>query len=213
MKPADDPSRDYRALVRDGYDRCVDEFNAARARESADVLAPLIERLAPGACVLDLGCGGGVPIASTLARSCHVTGVDISRAQIERARAQVPAATFIRSDMTSCRFDAGSFDAVVSLYALFHVPREEHRRLIGDIHSWLAPGGYLMASFATHDEPAYTEEFFGVEMFWSNYGLDEYVRMIEECGFELLEQHALSHGYADADHPPESHPLLLAQRR
>lgn len=212
MKPAQDPNVDYRALVKRGYDACSAEFNATRSHESGDVLLPLIERLTPGARVLDLGCGTGVPIARTLARTCAVTGVDLSTAQVALARRQVPEATFVASDMATCEFRAGSFDAVVSFYAIFHLPREEHEALFGRIHRWLKPGGYLMASLAFPNEEAYTEEFFGVEMYWSNYSIGEYEAMLTRRGFELIGRDDLPHGYDGDEHKPESHPLVLAQK-
>lgn len=55
----------------------------------------------------------------------RVTGVDLSDTMIERARELVPGARFLRGDVTSVDevdFDAASFDAVVSFYALIHLP-------------------------------------------------------------------------------------------
>ena len=67
MKPADDPTIDYRKLVREGYDACAADFAAARMREDAPELELLLPKLAAGSRVLDLGCGAGVPVAATLA--------------------------------------------------------------------------------------------------------------------------------------------------
>ena len=212
MQPANDPARDYVRLVADGYDACASAFNAARAAEDGGVLAPLLARLPQGARVLDLGCGAGVPIASTLVgRGCHVTGVDISAGQLARAHGRVPAAGFVRADMRTCAFAPRSFDAVVSFYAIFHLPRVEHQALFERIASWLRPGGYLLASVGLHDDADYTEDFFGVEMFWSNYGIARYREMLSACGFTLLADEFLSHGYDDPSHSPETHPLLFAQ--
>ena len=109
-------------------------------------------------------------------------------------------------------FRAASFDAVVSFYAIFHLPREQHEALFERIHGWLKPRGYLMASLAFPDEEAYTEDFFGAEMYWSNYGLGEYEAMLGRSGFELIARDTLSHGYDGEEHKPESHPLVLARK-
>jgi trans-aconitate methyltransferase len=58
----------------------------------------LLERLPSGADLLDLGCGAGLPTTARLAQRFTVTGVDISPRQIERARINVPDATFINAD-------------------------------------------------------------------------------------------------------------------
>ena len=213
MKPADDPRVDYRKLVRDGYDRCAPVFAAARAAEEQPGLELLLPRLAPGSRVLDLGCGPGVPVAARLAREHAVTGVDFSSAQLRLARANVPSARFVESDLMAVDFAPASFDAIVSFYAIFHLPREEHGELLRRIGRWLAPGGFLLATVTRFRERAYTQEFFGVEMYWSNWSRDDYERMAREAGLEVLDAGAIGHGYGDGEeHPVESHELLFARK-
>jgi cyclopropane fatty-acyl-phospholipid synthase-like methyltransferase len=214
VRRADDPAVDYRALVRAGYDRCAADYEQARSVESQAGLELLLARLTPGSRVLDLGCGSGVPVARLLARHHSVTGVDFSPEQVRRARANVPSALMLEADIGTVELADGVFDAVVSFYAIFHLPREEHAGLFRRIHGWLAPGGYLLATVGTVSEPAYTEEgFFGVTMYWSNWGREDYESIAREVGFELLATHTLGHGYGDGPRPAESHPLLLARKR
>ena len=98
---------------------------------------------------------------------------------VDRARANVPGGTFIHSDVMSVDFPPSHFDAVVAFCSVFHLPRKEHARLFRRIHGWLKPGGYLMATVSLWNEAAYTEDdFFGVTMYWSNYGLEEYKEML-----------------------------------
>ena len=212
MTPIDDRAVDAKSLVARGYDRCAAVYDAARRQEDESALAMLTERLEDGAAVLDVGCGPGVPVVRTLARRYTVTGVDISAQMIERARQNVPEATFIHGDIMSVDVPAAHFDAVVSFYAIFHLPREEHAALFVRIHRWLRPGGYLLATVGLHDEPAYTEEFFGETMHWSNYSLEATQAMLKNLGFNLINVTMLGHGY-DAAHaaPEERHPLVFAQ--
>lgn len=206
MKPADDPGIDYVRLVEAGYDAVSAEFNATRRMQDADALAPLFERLPDGARVLDLGCGAGVPVARALAERFAVRGVDISAGQLALAREQVSGATFVQADMRTFDVPEASLDAVVSFYAIFHLPREEHAGLFGRIHRWLRPGGLLLASLAWRDEAAYTEDFLGVEMHWSNYAIEEYRQMLAAAGFVVLETRELTAW------PDEVHPLVLAEK-
>ncbi len=111
-------------------------------------------------------------------------------------------------------FPEASFDAIVSFYAVYHIPKEEHEELFRRIYRWLKPKGYLLATVSIENEDPYTEDdFFGVTMYWSNYGLTEYKRMFLEIGFSLLESTQLGHGFKEGvKSEPESHPLILVQK-
>jgi ubiquinone/menaquinone biosynthesis C-methylase UbiE len=52
----------------------------------------------------------------------RVIGVDFSAVQLARARRLVPAARLVQADMTALHLRPASLDAVVSFYALIHVP-------------------------------------------------------------------------------------------
>ena len=114
--------------------------------EYAPWLAELRARLPAGGSVLDLGCGNGVPVARSLAAAGYqVTGVDISDVQVERARRLVPAGTFIRADATVIEFPPRSFDAIVCLYSLIHMPLAAQPGLLRRTAGWLRPTGWLLA--------------------------------------------------------------------
>lgn len=213
MKSANDPSVDYRALVRRSYDRCAQRYVGTRREEGEPALAHLLERLGAGAAVLDIGCGGGVPVARTLARKADVIGVDLSSQMIRIARENVPRATFLQGDILEQEFDEGQFDAVVAFYSIFHLPREEHGTLFRRIYAWLKPGGYLMATLSQWNEPAYTEDdFFNETMYWSNYSLSEYLDLLGGLGFRIEEQKVVGHGFDDDELRSEHHPLVLARK-
>jgi ubiquinone/menaquinone biosynthesis C-methylase UbiE len=59
--------------------------------------------------------------------------VDISARQVELARRNAPAATFIHGDMAAQTFPESSFDAVVAFFSIFHLPREDHGTLFESI--------------------------------------------------------------------------------
>jgi SAM-dependent methyltransferase len=140
---------DERDLVRRGYDKLSYRYRSDDAEDGhyGPWLADLHRRIPPAAAVLDLGCGCGLPVARFLADAGHrVTGVDLSEVQIERARRLVPSATFLRADATELQLPPESFDAVVCLYALIHMPLTEQPRLIDRIATWLRPGGWLLVT-------------------------------------------------------------------
>ena len=212
MRPADDPRVDYKTFVRGSYDRCSASYAASRVGVVHPELELLGDFLDDGASVLDVGCGSGVPVTRALARRFAVTGVDISSEMIRRAEANVPAASFVRADITSIEFADSTFDAVVAFYSIFHIPREEQSRLFRRIRGWLKPGGYLMCTLSRGSETGYTEDdFIGETMYWSNYGLAEYEEMLTGLGFRLIRSSTIGHGFSEVTNtPPEEHPLVLA---
>jgi SAM-dependent methyltransferase len=181
---------DPRRVVAAGYDAMAERYLAwsdlrpsvARLRYLA-----LAQDLIPlGADVLDLGCGAGIPMTATLAAGRTMTGVDISATQIELARANVPAATFVHADLTTLELPADSFDGVVAFYSLTHVPRAEHATLFGRIRSWLRPGGIFLASLGVEDSPDEIEaDWLGVDMFFSHFSARVNRRLVAEAGLVI----------------------------
>ena len=129
-------SPDPTGIVRRGYDAVSHLYrrDGDNPAEYGPWLAALQRHLPAGAGVLDLGCGCGVPVAATLAGNGHrVTGIDLSEVQIARARRLVPRATFRHADANQVHLPDRAFDAVVSLYALIHMPLDNQPRLISRI--------------------------------------------------------------------------------
>jgi SAM-dependent methyltransferase len=176
-------------LVADGYDAIGETFaewrelirNDPRDRWAAD----LVTRLEDDARILELGCGAGSPETKRLAERFRLTGIDISPRQVERARAAIPGAEFLQADFTELELAPGSFDAVVSFYAFNHVPRELLAPLLGSIHSWLAPGGWLLTAFGQSDLPEWTGDWLGAPTFFSGYPAETNSRLVREAGFTL----------------------------
>jgi 2-polyprenyl-3-methyl-5-hydroxy-6-metoxy-1,4-benzoquinol methylase len=175
-------------IVREGYNVVGAEYTAARMPNPHELsfVQDLIDRLREGAGVLDVGCGGGVPVALRLMERLDITGVDISERQIEAARTAAPSATFVCKDMSKINFPDSSFDAIYSLYAVIHVPREEHRTILMNFHRLLRPGGFLLLCTGAGDLPEDVSEYFGQDMYWSHYNAETNLATVRECGFEVL---------------------------
>jgi trans-aconitate methyltransferase len=96
---------DPKQIVAQGYDaiaeRQAEWASRTRADERERYTAVLLNALPPGAQVLELGCGVGVPTTQRLARRFAVTGVNISAQHIALARRNVPTATFVQADMAA----------------------------------------------------------------------------------------------------------------
>jgi len=211
----DDTERSrLRDLVRRGYDAISETYrtddgdaNAASAETTTMYLSWISELAAvlePGARVLDLGCGAGVPAARALVEhGFRVTGLDISDVQIQRARQLVPGAVFEQADMATWTAADASFDAVVSLYALIHVPLEDQRLLFPRIRRWLVPGGHLLAIVGSGEWRG-IEPYMGAEMFWEHADTATYLQWLAESGLQPVWHRFVPEGEA-------GHTLVLAQ--
>lgn len=157
------------------------------------------------AVVLDVGCGAGVPVDDILTKDGHeVMGLDLSPSLINLARKLVPEASYHVFDMRRLVHGEYSVDGVVCLYAIFHIPRSEHKRMIETFASFLPRGGLMLVSMG---DRAYEgdHEMYGVRSYSSQWGSVENRRIVETAGFKiLLEEFATSNG--------ERHQMILAEK-
>jgi len=176
-------------IVAHGYDAIGETFAAWREEIVGDPRREwedeLVSRLADGARLLELGCGAGTPETKRLAQRFAVTGVDISPRQIERAREAIPEAEFVCADFTDLELPAGSYDAVAAYYVFNHVPRDLLASLLGRIHGWLVPGGWLLTAFGVSDTEGWTGEWLGAETFFSSFPPEVNSRLVPEAGFTI----------------------------
>ncbi len=182
---------DVKRAVSEGYDRIGGQYGELAAksltRQRRKYTDILLVCLPHGVVVLDLGFGAGVPTTRELALSFCVTGVDISRRQVARARDNVPGARFIQSDMADARFPPESFDAVAAFYAIIHLPRDEQPALLNAIASWLRPGGLFVGTLGARSvEVDYQEHWLGTPMFWSSHDSETNRRLVREAGLEIV---------------------------
>jgi ubiquinone/menaquinone biosynthesis C-methylase UbiE len=110
-----------------------------------------IERLAlaPGAMVLDVGCGSGasaIPAAKAVGPHGHVIGIDLADRLLAIARAKAISQKlknieFRQGDMEKLEFSDASFDAVVCVFAIFFLP--DMVKQVRELWRLIRPGGRL----------------------------------------------------------------------
>jgi len=124
-------------------------FTCLKWREELSIiLRSLPPPSAPGGAVrvIDVGCGSGRMSLELARRGYDVTGIDLDRAKVEKARRRckewrIPAG-FYRSDAACIPFRDAAFDAAVLNCSLEHVGRDE--RALREVYRVLAPGGSVV---------------------------------------------------------------------
>jgi len=120
-------------LASEFYDKIIGlhsrEFNCKNIqyRHWLDILA---SKLAKGGAVLDLGCGNGRAVKYFVDRGFRGVGIDISDKMLEMAKKHVPEGKFFKNEFTEIEFGPNSFDAVVSFFALNHIPKNQFKKVV-----------------------------------------------------------------------------------
>ncbi|MFC1920667.1 class I SAM-dependent methyltransferase [Chloroflexota bacterium] len=178
-------------IVAQGYDNITQSYlnliDSMGPAVRGKYLMFITSTLPPGACILELGCGAGIPMTEMLSANYNVVGVDISEKQLLLATRNVPEANFILGDMTNLGFSGEAFDAVAAFYSITHVPRNEHFQLLTDIYRMLKPGGLLIATMGAGDTPDSVEDdWLGAPMFFSHFDGDRNEALVTDAGFNII---------------------------
>lgn len=179
-------------IVRQGYDKVSEAYRSDNFEFEGTGYQKIVSKftsyLQPHARVLDLGCGCGIPVSNVLSSDYEVLGVDFSPVQIRRAQELVPAVEFLCADMTTLEFEENSFDGIISLFAVIHVPLPEQPDLFAKMARWLKSTGVLAVTVG-QDAWTGTEENWrdvpGATMYWSHAEAKTYIRWIEASGLEI----------------------------
>ena len=140
----------------------------------------------------------------TLADRHAVVGIDIARSQLALARERVPSARLVQGELTRLPIATGAADALCSLHAVIHVPRERHDAVFAEFARVLAPGGELLVTLGTGawegrnpdwlgdadgtDAVTAPGDSTGAAMRWSFHGADRSRELLRAAGFALGEE-------------------------
>ena len=127
------------------YTERAPHFTFSNAQGPSRDLDAFLDRLKPGAAVLELGCGGGQDAAHMRKRGFAIEATDGVPAMVKKANERFDlGARVMRFDELTTR---ARYDAVWAHATLLHCPRAQLPGALARIHRALKPGGLHYASY------------------------------------------------------------------
>lgn len=137
--------------IENSMQQVLEDFNHIASLTAHEGAAPetysnYLLRYVPQGCnqALDIGCGFGAFARLAAHRAQRVTAIDLSPQMLEVAKGRSAAYSnleFVLCDFLQANLPAESYDCIVTLATLHHLPLDE---AIGKIKSLLRPGGVLI---------------------------------------------------------------------
>ena len=185
------------------YDLIATEF--ANMRDSfyleQKYLDLLLSYLQPNAHILDIGCGSGYPIATYLIeQGFKVTGVDGSKELLTIANQKCPGMHTVLGDIRTVKLN-NKFDALLEWWCLFHIPKEDHEKMITRFAKWIKPGGILEFTTGDEDYEHKSSDMLNQELAFYSLEPKVYEKHLKENGFKILLR----------EHDQEHHLVWIAQ--
>ena len=150
--------------------------------------------------ILDFGCGPGRDLAAFRSLGHRAVGLDGSEAFVRMARAY-SGCEVLHQDFLTLDLPAGRFDGVFANASLFHVPRRELARVLGELRDALRPGGVL---FASNPHGENTEGWNG-ERYGVYHDFEGWSAYLTGAGFD-----AVRHYYRPPGRPRAQQPWLAS---
>jgi SAM-dependent methyltransferase len=188
------------------YDERAAEFwEGTRDHDVRQNIETLLRHIrgAPPLRILDFGCGPGRDLAAFKALGHAPVGLEGSPALAAMAREHSGCEVW-EQDFLALDLPPGRFDGIFANASLFHVPRGELPRVLGELHATLKPDGVLFAS----NPRGNNEEGWNRGRYGAYHDLEAWRAFMTAAGFAELE-----HYYRPPGLPREQQPWLASAWR
>ena len=190
------------------YDANAEAFwEGTRDHDVTQNYAALLDALPSGVRLrlLDFGCGPGRDLLALSQRGHEVTGLDGTPAFVDMAHS-LSGCPVLQQNFLALDLGEACFDGIFANASLFHIPRAELPRVLGELFASLTPGGVLFCSNPRAFEADW--EGFRGERYGSYLSVEGWLGLLADAGF-TLERHFLR----PTDKPPSEQPWLAVVAR
>lgn len=185
-----------KSSVKDVYNKLVDWFDDARTKTLSmeqKYLQLIIDIIPPSGSILDVGCGGGEPLAKYfIDKGYPLLGIDNSEAMIELCRKRFPNHQWILMDMRNLHLKQ-TFDCVIAWHSFFHIPKEEQKAVLTDLISYVSEDGLLVFTSGIENGEVWSNNG-GEMLFHASLSSEEYHHILQKNDMKVIQ-----HNVSDPD--------------
>ena len=188
-------SNEKRENVKRDYDLIAEQYSNefGVSLEDKDLIEKFQSQLKLGARVVDLGGGPGQVTKYLIDNGYDAVCYDFSKEMMKNALRLYPGLPYILDDIVNLKnhFSNDNIDGIVALYSLFHIPKEELKKLFRNINSVLKDNGIFLFSFQLGNEEKMVDEPYlkenGKDVLYMNYITKEEVHsLLKDADFEII---------------------------
>jgi len=167
MSYTDANASDIKRQVMMTYDGISEDFDRTR-RKPWPAVADFISGLTKGAPVLDIGCGNGKNAMAVLRHGCPCVCIDLAINQCQVTKAKLLTASFdgspgfevLQADCERLPFKDATFDAVLFIATLHHLPGKDHRlAALAEMARCMRPGANGLISVWDFAQGRFEKEY------------------------------------------------------
>lgn len=188
-------SLDKRDTVKKDYDKIAKKYGEEFGIfiEDTDIYEVFRKHLKPSGIILDLGAGTGRTYKYFNDLGYKYIGLDFSKKMKEQAYKIHGEFDYIEDDMLNVKRHVkdNSIDGVFAIYSLFHLPVEDLRKLLSDVHNILNDEGVFIFSYQKGEGEEFADEPYlgkdGISVLYMSYFDDNTInKLLDEYGFEVI---------------------------
>ena len=164
--------------------------------EDLNVYDEFEKRLKKGTTVLDLGTGPGRTYEYFKEKGYKYIGYDFSPKMKEKAMKLHGEFPYIVDDIVNVRnhFDKESVDNIFYVYTIFHLPKEDVKKSLEDIHYIMKNDGLAILSYMLGEGEEFVDEPYlgdkGKQVLYIQYfSKPEFNKLLEDTNFEVIYEY------------------------
>jgi ubiquinone/menaquinone biosynthesis C-methylase UbiE len=181
--------------IETAYDAIAEEWAAAFAGEhekkpkDRELLARFHREMGDREPVWDFGCGPGNTARYLKDLGMDISGLDLSEAMLEQARALHPDIPFRKGDILRLDFKDETIAGVVAFYAIIHFTEKQVGTALREVFRVLEPGGLFLLTYHVGEGSIHLDEFLGrkIDIDVTFFNTASISGILRKSGFERIE--------------------------